>query len=227
MSRAGRILSAATVLLLAAAAAAASPRAERLCRNATGSHDGYFYTFWKSSGDACMTLANGGRYLVDYRLGIAENLVVGKGWRVGARDRRVRYRAAAFTPGTNSYLALYGWATDPLVEYYVVDDWGTDFTPPGPDARPLGTVHSDGGSYTIYKTRRIQQPSIRGRQTFDQYWSVRTTRRPAGAVARITFANHVAAWRALGMELGAMNYQVLATEGFGSTGRADVTVTAD
>ena len=42
--------------------------------------------------------------------------------------------------------------------------------------------------------------------------------------APITFANHVAAWRSHGLELGRMDYQVMATEGFGSSGRSDVTV---
>jgi endo-1,4-beta-xylanase len=106
----------------------------------------------------------------------------------------------------------------------VVDNWGSGFTPPGPEARPLGTVTSDGGTYTIYRTLRVRQPSIRGTRTFSQYWSVRTARRPIGGPATITFRNHVEAWRRLGMRLGRMNYQVLATEGFGSSGRSDVTV---
>jgi endo-1,4-beta-xylanase len=222
--RVGRtLLSAAALLSLAGA----SPEGSEICRNATGMRDGLFHTFWKDGGEASMTLAPGGRYVVRYRLGAGQNLVVGRGWRSGSAERRVRYRATAFEAGSNSYLALYGWSTDPLVEYYVVESWGRDFTPPGPAARAIGTVTSDGGTYAIYRTRRIAQPSIRGRQSFDQYWSVRTTRRSAGGVATISVANHVAAWRALGMRLGSLDYQVLATEGFGSTGAADVTVTAD
>ena len=53
---------------------------------------------------------------------------------------------------------------------------------------------------------------------------MRTDKRPQGSDNAITFANHVAAWRAHGLELGTMDYQVLATEGFGSSGRSDVTV---
>jgi endo-1,4-beta-xylanase len=41
---------------------------------------------------------------------------------------------------------------------------------------------------------------------------------------RITFANHVTAWRKLGMKLGRMDYQVMATEGFGSAGSSDIAV---
>ena len=194
------------------------------CVSGTGIHDGYFYTSWRDSESACMTLGEGGNYRVTWDLGARGNLVVGKGWPAGSAARKVGYRASAFDPGSNGYLALYGWTTDPLVEYYVVDSSGSGFTPPGEDAAALGTLESDGGTYRVYRTRRVEKPSIQGTQTFDQFWSVRTQQRPQGADNAITFANHVAAWRALGLELGTMDYQVLATEGFGSKGRADVTV---
>jgi len=116
---------------------------------------------------------------------------------------------------------LYGWSRNPLVEYYVVDNWG-GFVPPGPTAVPLGTVKSDGGTYRIYRMRRIEQPSIAGTATFNQYWSVRTERRPVGRDNIITLANHFDAWRRAGMMLGSLDYQVLATEGFGSNGESAV-----
>ena len=215
-----------STLLLAACAPtgmATGPLPQQICANRTGTHEGFFVTFWKDGGDACMTLGAGGHYSVRYDLAGGRNLVVGKGWRTGSATRTIGYRAS-FTPGTNSYLTLYGWSVDPLIEYYVVDGWGTAFKPPGRNAPVLGTVTSDGGTYEIYRTQRVQKPSIRGTQTFYQYWSVRTERRPLGGDNRITFANHVKAWEALGMKLGRMNYQVMATEGFGSTGSSDVTV---
>lgn len=198
-----------------------------VCHNQTGVHNGYFFTFWKDGGEACMRLGTAGQYSTRYDLAGRRNLVAGKGWRTGSPSRRIGYRAERFDAGSNSYLTLYGWSVDPLIEYYVVDSWGTSFKPPGPGVQVLGTVHSDGGTYEIYRTQRVQQPSIRGRQTFHQYWSVRTERRPLGAPATITFTNHVNAWRTLGMKLGRMNYQVVATEGFGSTGGSDVTVWRD
>ncbi len=206
------------------AAVGASTPEEQVCTNRTGSHNGFFFTFWKSGGDACMILGEQGHYAAQYRLAAGENLVVGKGWRIGSVTRKVGYRVTRFEAGSNSYLALYGWSKDPLVETYVVESWGSGFTPPGDAAQALGTVHSDGGTYTIYRTERVQQPSIQGTATFFQYWSVRTAKRPMGGASTITFANHVAAWRALGLKLGTMDYQVLATEGFGSSGASDVTV---
>jgi len=194
-----------------------------ICRNATGERDGLFHTFWHDSGEGCLTLARDGGYKVRWTLGPQSNLVAGRGWRRGAADRVVGYRAKRFDPGANGYLTLYGWSKAPLVEYYVVDSWG-GFTPPGPTAVPLGTVDSDGGTYRIYRMRRIKQPSIVGTATFDQYWSVRTERRPLGRDSTITLANHVAAWRRAGMKLGLLDYQVLATEGFGSAGASMVSL---
>jgi endo-1,4-beta-xylanase len=213
-------LAAALCLLATACASPTQPA----CVRGTGEHDGYFYTSWRDSGSACLTLGEAGRYTVTWDLRPRGNMVVGKGWRTGSASRRIGYRAAAFEPGSNGYLTLYGWTTDPLIEYYVVDNWGADFTPPGEGAEVLGTVDSDGGAYRIYRTRRIDKPSIRGTRTFYQYWSVRTDRRALGVDQTITFANHVAAWRVHGLELGTMDYQVMATEGFGSTGRSEVTV---
>lgn len=197
---------------------------QQVCSNRTGIHDGFFYTFWKDGGEACLTLHARGGYATTYDLSGGRNLVAGKGWRTGSPARIVGYRADRFDAGSNSYLTLYGWSVDPLIEYYVVDSWGTGFKPPGEGAAVLGTVTTDGGTYEIYRTTRTQKPSIRGTQTFDQFWSVRTERRPLGSDATITFANHVAAWRARGMNLGTMDYQVMATEGFGSVGGSAIAV---
>jgi endo-1,4-beta-xylanase len=196
---------------------------DRVCANATGTDAGGFYTFWHDSGDACMTLEPSGRYAVTWDLGAHGNLVAGRGWETGSAERTIRYRARAFDPGTNGYLGLYGWSTDPLVEYYVVDSWGA-FEPPGDGALLLGTLDSDGGTYRLYRTRRVEQPSIVGTATFDQYWSVRASKVPPGGRNTITFRNHVEAWRRAGMVLGTLNYQVLATEGFGSRGGSDVSI---
>lgn len=208
--------------ILAALALLGAAPATPVCSNRVATSDGYFYTFYRDSGSGCLTLGRRGRYAVEWHLGERGNLVVGKGWRTGATDRVIVYKARRFDPGRNGYLALYGWSIDPLVEYYVVDNWG-GFTPPG-NAVALGSIESDGGTYRLYRTTRVNQPSIAGSATFDQYWSVRTARRPMGRAHTITFRHHVDAWAAHGLRLGRMEYQVLAIEGFGSDGDADVTV---
>lgn len=219
-----RFLASSLAGVLLTSATLARQESERICANKTGTHNGFFFTFWKDGGDACMTLGAAGRYDTRYDLEGRNNLVVGKGWRTGSPSRKIGYNAERFDAGTNSYLTLYGWSVDPLVEYYVVESWGTSFKPPGHDSPVLATIVSDGGTYEIYRTERVSQPSIRGRQTFYQYWSVRTDKRSLESPATITFGNHVDAWRKLGLTLGNMDYQVMATEGFGSKGGSAVNV---
>ena len=187
--------------------------AQTVCSNQTGTNGGFFYTFWKDTGSACMT---GLWRQLRRKLNLGSgNLVVGKGWSTGSSSRRMGYNAGIWQPNGNAYLALYGWTRNPLIEYYVVDSWGT-FRPPG--GTSIGTVNTDGGTYQIYRTQRVNAPSIDGTRTFYQYWSVRTSKRPTGSNQTITFANHVNAWRNLGLNLGSHVYQVMATEGFQSSG---------
>jgi endo-1,4-beta-xylanase len=192
--------------------------AQTITSNQQGSHNGFFYSFWKDTGSASMTLGGGGNYGVSWNLG-SGNLVCGKGWNPGASWRRVGYNCGAWQPNGNAYLTLYGWTTGPLIEYYVVDSWGS-WRPPG--AGSQGTVNSDGGSYNLYRTQRVNQPSIIGTATFWQNWSVRTAKRPTGQNVVITFQNHVNAWNSKGWGMGNHNYQIMATEGFQSSGYANL-----
>jgi endo-1,4-beta-xylanase len=185
--------------------------------NTTGTHNGFFFTFWQQASGGTMTLTAGGGYRVSWT-NSAQNIVVGKGWKPGS-SHTVNYSGSFNLNGDVGYLALYGWTTNPLVEYYVVENYGS--YNPGSAGTRLGSVTTDGSTYDIYRAQRVNQPSIIGNATFDQYFSVRQQKRSSGT---ITTANHFNAWRNLGLNLGSHDYQVMATEGYNDSGSSTVTV---
>lgn len=95
---------------------------ETLTENQQTSYDGSFVSFWTDTDDTVsMTLEDGGSYSVDWQN--TGNFVVGMGWDPGA-SRTIEYDAT-HNPSENSYLCIYGWTTDPLVEYYIIENYGT------------------------------------------------------------------------------------------------------
>jgi endo-1,4-beta-xylanase len=186
--------------------------ADKSVTSGSGTHCCYTYENWVGSGSATMTLKTDG-FSVNWT---GSTQFVGReGIRPGSGSIVTQYNAT-FSPNGNGYLCLYGWTTDPLVEYYVLDSWGS-YKPPGGSS--LGTVTSDGGTYDIYKSTRTNQPSIIGTATFPQYWSVRQQKRTSGT---ITLANHIAAWATKGMPMGTFYEVSMTVEGYQSNGTADV-----
>ena len=194
--------------------------AQTIYDNEIGTQDGYNYELWKDYGTTSMTLNSGGTFSCQWSdIG---NALFRKGIKFDSTQTyqqigniSVDY-GCNYQPNGNSYLCVYGWTTDPLVEYYIVESWGT-WRPPGATAK--GTITVDGGTYEVYETTRVNQPSIQGDTTFQQYWSVRTSKRTSGT---ISVTEHFKAWENMGMNMGKLYETALTVEGYQSSGSANV-----
>ncbi|MBR3484556.1 MAG: glycoside hydrolase family 11 protein, partial [Lachnospiraceae bacterium] len=196
-------------------------KAAQVYYNNTEGNDGaYTYVLWKDYGDTSMTVKGGGTFECWWQ-NIGNAL-----FREGVKfDCTKTYQQIGnisinygvdYQPNGNSYLCVYGWTRNPLVEYYIVESWGT-WRPPGASSK--GTITVDGGTYEVYETTRYNQPSIDGDTTFQQYWSVRTSKRTSGT---ITVTDHFRAWEQMGMRMGNLYEASLNIEGYQSSGWADV-----
>jgi hypothetical protein len=127
------------------------------------------------------------------------------------------------TGGGYSFIGIYGWSNNPLVEYYIVEG-GFGGVPNvnslGSGAKSMGTLDIDGGTYDIYTHTQNNQPSIHGNATFPQFFSIRRTQRTCG---RISLSEHWKKWKALNMNLGKMYEAKMVVEAGGGQGSFDLT----
>ena len=188
--------------------------------NKTGYEDGFDYELWKDYGSTSMTIKGGGNFECWWEnIG---NCLFRKGKKFDCTQTYQQIGNISidfgvdYQPNGNSYLCVYGWTRNPLVEYYIVESWGS-WRPPGASSK--GTITVDGGTYDVYETTRVNQPSIDGDTTFQQYWSVRTSKRTSGT---ISVSQHFQAWERMGMQMGKLYEAALNVEGYQSSGWADV-----
>ena len=219
--RTGLLVAGAALAVAASAVLLTNPAsaATQYCSNSTGGSNGSYYQMWTAGqGSACISLNSATSYTAQWS-GIGD-FVAGVGWRPGSTSRVISYSGSLNANGGTNLLSLYGWSTNPLVEYYVIDGYVGS---PNYSGQNMGTMTSDGGTYTIIKHQQVNQPCITGNScTFWQYLAIRNSPRTSGA---ITFSNFVSAWASKGMNLGSMDYQIMATEAWGGgSGNSSVTI---
>ncbi|SIO13445.1 glycoside hydrolase family 11 protein [Fibrobacter sp. UWB11] len=185
----------------------------------------YHYEIWYQGGNNSMTFYDNGTYKASWngtndflaRVGFKYN--EDKTYeQVGPIDAYFKWSKQGSAGGYN-YIGIYGWTVDPLVEYYIVDDW---FNKPGANllGQRKGEFTVDGDTYEIWQNTRVQQPSIKGTQTFPQYFSVRKSARSCG---HIDITAHMKKWEELGMKMGKMYEAKVLVEAGGGSGSFDVT----
>ena len=92
--------------------------------------------------------------------------------------------SGTYVPKGPGYLAVYGWTTNPLIEYYIMDSHG-DLAPNEPwTAKGNFTIEGE-GTYQVYTSTRVNKPSIVGTATFQQYW----VREACGGKLLVSFTN--------------------------------------
>ena len=189
-----------------------------------GEQDGYRYELWNENaqGTACMTLGDGALFsgewngVLNYlaRRGLSYNQTqehqdVGNFFSTYVCD----YNPSG-TAG-NSYLSIYGWTVDPLIEFYIVEDWRNWIPSMDGGASSKGTITVNGSTYDIIENTRVNQPSIVGNTTFQQYFSIRRDTRTSG---EINISDHFEKWESLGLDLGKLYEVSFVVEGYQSSG---------
>jgi endo-1,4-beta-xylanase len=191
----------------------------------TGEQDGYRYELWNqnSQGTACMTLKSGALFRGEWI--DVENYLARRG--LGYDQTKEHQEIGSFyakyncdyTPSPdstgNSYLSVYGWTVDPLIEFYIIEDWRNWIPSMADDASFKGSFYANGSFYDIYENVRINQPSIQGITTFTQYFSIRRDKRSSGL---INISEHFKMWEKSGLDLGKMHEVSFVVEGYHNSG---------
>ena len=185
----------------------------------------YHYEIWYQGGNNSMTSYDNGTFKASWSG--TNDFLARVGFKydekstyedVGPIDAYFNWKKQGSAGGYN-YIGIYGWTVDPLVEYYIVDDW---FNKPGANllGQRKGEFTVDGDTYEIWQNTRVQQPSIKNTQTFPQYFSVRKSARSCG---HIDITAHFKKWESLGMKMGKMYEAKVLVEAGGGSGSFDVT----
>lgn len=190
-----------------------------------GSKDGFRYELWNqyAKGHACMTISDGALFSGEWS--DIENYLARRGL---SFDKKRKHQEIGdfyttydcdYNPSKgkngNSYLSVYGWTVEPLIEYYIIEDWRNWVSYMSPDATFKGSFDINGSIYDIYTKTRVEKPSIVGITTFEQYFSIRREKRNKGS---IHISDHFNKWESLGLNMGKLHEVSFVVEGYKSSG---------
>ncbi len=187
-----------------AAATVPSGGTSHCSSNQSGSVGNQQWTVWSSGGGGCLitygssaafsaTWNNSGDFLARVGQALGSSKTYDQFTTIAADFAETKSGSG----GGYSSIGIYGWSVSPLVEFYVDED---SYNHLGGSGTKMGTFTIDGeGTYDVYKHTQVNQPSIQGTSTFDQFISVRQSPRTCG---HISLSKHFAAWKGFGMTLG-------------------------
>ena len=189
--------------------------------------DGYSYEIWldTTGGSGSMTLGSGGTFNTEWSAQVSSgNFLARRGRNYDASKKATQYGnivmdyAADYTASAqgNSRLCVYGWMKDPLVEYYIIEDWVNCCPSANGGSK---TVTIDGAQYEIFQLDHTGPTILGDTRTFKQYFSVRKQKRTSGT---ITVSDHFKAWADAGWNIGNLTEVALNVEGWESSGKANV-----
>jgi hypothetical protein len=195
-------------------------------RNAGGTVDGQRWFMWFAGSGGCMTAYDGGAFKATWNNSGDFLARTGLQWNETQTFEQYGTIGAdlAFTKtgsgGSYSFIGIYGWSNNPLVEYYIVENsFGNGPATPYATTQ-RGTFNVDGASYKIYSGQKTNQPSLHGTANFQQFFSVRQTPRQCG---HVSISEHFKQWQGMGMNLGKMSEARILVEAGGGSGSATFT----
>jgi len=124
--------------------------------------------------------------------------------------------------GGFSYIGIYGWSTNPCIEWYIVDDSFGQMPFNPYNSSQKGTATIDGESYKLFSNGTNGTGGSRCNQSsWTQFWSIRQKARQCGT---ITISDHFKAWDGAGMKLGNLLEAKILVETGGGSGNVDFAV---
>jgi hypothetical protein len=224
------IIAAMSAAFLFLSASQVASTSKDYCSSSTGSmSNGYHYEYWAAGGGtACMTVYNvdatfkanwssSGDFLA--RIGLRYNET-----KTPADIGKFSSEFAFTKTGVSGlcYIGIYGWTNNPLIEYYIIEDWvNSQWTSAPSVGTKKATITVDSGSYFVYTNQRTGASIHGDNATFMQFYSIRQKGRQSG---HISISRHFSIWDSLGMTMGKLYEVKLLVEGMNSgSGTVDFT----